>query len=318
MASQLNITNGDCAVQVLTKAGIPGDFLPWRDVLHEGPVPAGLSLSQLSDVRADYIHRQGWGDREKVRQDFIYRDQTLASYSRYQKTILWFEHDLYDQLQLIQLLSWFAELKAVPTSLFLVCTSQYLGEASRQDVTRLELQQTPVCPAMLRLAEQAWKAFTAPTPEPWADLLTVNTQSLPFLNGAIERMLQEYPAPETGLSRTQHTILQTLKAESMPRGKLFAEYQATESRRFMGDWSFWGILKRLSQAPQPLISLLVADADLHLGENMQRLSITPAGLEVLDGQESWLDIQRIDQWLGGVHLTPTNTWYWDRENRELS
>jgi hypothetical protein len=29
----LNITNGDCAVEIMKKAGIAGDYLPWRDVL---------------------------------------------------------------------------------------------------------------------------------------------------------------------------------------------------------------------------------------------------------------------------------------------
>ena len=30
------------------------------DVLHEGPVPQGLSLADLSEVRANFIHSRGW------------------------------------------------------------------------------------------------------------------------------------------------------------------------------------------------------------------------------------------------------------------
>jgi len=47
MRNILNITNGDCAVEIMKKADIPGTFLPWQDVLHDGPVPERLSLEEL-------------------------------------------------------------------------------------------------------------------------------------------------------------------------------------------------------------------------------------------------------------------------------
>ncbi len=35
----LHITNGDATLPELRRTGLTGDLLPWRDVLHEGPVP---------------------------------------------------------------------------------------------------------------------------------------------------------------------------------------------------------------------------------------------------------------------------------------
>jgi hypothetical protein len=109
MDTILNITNGDCTVKRMAAAGIPGVILPWRDVLHDGPVPAGLSLEQLSAVRAQFISERGWGEPAAIINSFAERDQQLHAYRNYAKTILWFEHDLYDQLQILQLLAWFAE-----------------------------------------------------------------------------------------------------------------------------------------------------------------------------------------------------------------
>ncbi len=43
MSTPLNITNGDCAVEAMTRARILGDFLRWGNVLHEGPGPTDLS-----------------------------------------------------------------------------------------------------------------------------------------------------------------------------------------------------------------------------------------------------------------------------------
>ena len=40
----LYIVNGDCAIEALKDSGIEGDFLSWLDLLHDAPVPEGLSL----------------------------------------------------------------------------------------------------------------------------------------------------------------------------------------------------------------------------------------------------------------------------------
>ena len=75
MFRQLNISNGDSAVKIMREAGIEGDFLPWSDVLHVGPVPAKLSFEALSEVRAEYIVGQGWADAENV--DRLFRERAV-------------------------------------------------------------------------------------------------------------------------------------------------------------------------------------------------------------------------------------------------
>ncbi|MEJ2177800.1 MAG: hypothetical protein P8Y12_07580, partial [Gammaproteobacteria bacterium] len=62
MTEILHITNGDSTVCLLRAAGIEGEYLPWRDVLHDGPVPGGITLEQLSKVRAKFIAGSGWGE----------------------------------------------------------------------------------------------------------------------------------------------------------------------------------------------------------------------------------------------------------------
>ena len=53
--TDLIITNGDLAAAGLEKAGHQETILPWRDVLHEGPVPEGMELEQLSAHRARFL-----------------------------------------------------------------------------------------------------------------------------------------------------------------------------------------------------------------------------------------------------------------------
>ena len=58
----LHVTNGDCTVEIMRRAHVVGDIVAWRDVLHEGPVPA-LGPAELRPVRARVPRRDGPGHR---------------------------------------------------------------------------------------------------------------------------------------------------------------------------------------------------------------------------------------------------------------
>jgi hypothetical protein len=95
------VTNGDSVVGTMQSAGHGGDFLPWRDVLHQGPVPHDLSPEELRRVRVRFLveSRRDWLAGGLAH--FTARDRALVGAD---DLILWFESDLYDQLQLIQFL----------------------------------------------------------------------------------------------------------------------------------------------------------------------------------------------------------------------
>jgi hypothetical protein len=217
----LNITNGDSAAAIMKKAGIPGVLLPWRDVLHDGPVPPGLSLEALSQIRAEFIIGNNWGDAEAIRKDFIERDNTLKSCTQYAKTILWFEHDLYDQLQILQILDWFHHHGTDGMELSMICIDRYLGMMTPDEMKTLPAYEQPVTKAQLRLASTAWAAYRSATPEKWAGLLQTDTSVLPFLQGAVLRQLEEYPDCSTGLSRTARQALQIILDGEQRPGRVF-------------------------------------------------------------------------------------------------
>jgi hypothetical protein len=123
----LFITNGDSAAGRIGASGLEGEILPWRDVLHEGPVPGGPSPEELADVRARFLAERGWTSLANARRDFARRDATLAGYGDHEEVVLFFEHDLYDQLQLIQVLDWFSGRDLEGTRLSIVQTDEYVG-----------------------------------------------------------------------------------------------------------------------------------------------------------------------------------------------
>ena len=69
----LHITNGDTAIPLI--AGVAqGEILPWRDVLHEGPVRAAWSAEERTRFIAEAFHT----DAGKVAESFRQRDSALS------------------------------------------------------------------------------------------------------------------------------------------------------------------------------------------------------------------------------------------------
>lgn len=308
MRRVLTITNGDCAVEAMQKAELTGDFLPWRDLLHEGPVPDGLSLVALSQVRAKYIADTipGAGNFETIAASFATRDKQFQSLAQYDKIVLWFDPDLYDQLQLLQILSELPVAVLDCADVSLICTAHYPGLLAPDELLAQQSMAQPVTKQHLQLATRAWHAFCAPTPDKWQALLTLQTDLLPFLPAAVKRMLQQYPALDSGLCRVGFEALKILAVGDKSEAELFALYQATESKPFLGDSSFYSIVNQL----------LVAEPALLL-DIEEKLSISDFGKQVLSGQRNALTAIGVDRWIGGVHLTQNNIWYWNQANGAL-
>ena len=115
----LHVTNGDSTVAGLRP--LVGDALPWRDVLHEGPVPA-VGEAELRRVRAAFL------GAERALPELAARDAAFAAH-RDGRYVLWFEADLYDQLQLAQILARLAALAVAPERITLICIGEHPGIA---------------------------------------------------------------------------------------------------------------------------------------------------------------------------------------------
>ena len=322
----LHITNGDTAVATLRRAGIPGDMLPWNDVLHEGPVPAGLDLEALSARRSRFISEQGWGPPDEVARSFAERDAMLADSDGRDEVVLWFEHDLFDQLQLIQLLDWFAQRPSRRARLSMVSTSTYLGKLAPDRADELFASRQTVTQGQLALGQSAWAAYRSPDPLAIQQLMQLDTSSLPWLHGALERHLEEFPSVGHGLSRSERQAVETVAAGPRSlRDAFVSSHHEREERIFLGDWVFAQYLERLSGSRAPLLrredgGAIAAREAPQQGDQFWegRIAITDAGRDVLAGRRDWIAMNGIDRWLGGVHLDGDRAqWRWDAGRHSL-
>ncbi|HEX5872048.1 MAG TPA: DUF1835 domain-containing protein [Longimicrobium sp.] len=316
----LHVTNGDSAAERIRAAGVQGAVLPWRDVLHDGPVPAGLPMDRLSALRADFIASLGWAPADEVRRSFADRDRTLAGSVDEDEVVLWFEHDLYDQLQLIQLLDWFADHPH--RRLTLVNPPEYLGHASAERMAELFAARAPVTRAQLALGRRAWDAFRAPDPRGIESVIAQAAEggdALPHLAAALFRLLEEYPAVGSGLSRSEEQILIALAGGAATLADAYpASHHAVEDAVWLGDGTWMTYVHRLAGGAQPLLAL-EADPDDSADPMRRRAAITEVGREALWGRADAVWINGIDRWIGGVHLSGRDArWRWDADAERIT
>src|SRR5581483_7769511 len=142
----------------------------------------------------------GWGRVGAIRADLEERDaQLAAALDEGRPVVLWFEHDLYDQLQLLQVLALAADRE--PAQLELIQADRFLGELQPAELEAVWPDRRPVDAALLALAVAAWDAVRAPDPTAIEALLERDSAALPFLAPALRRLLDQLPEATTGLSR---------------------------------------------------------------------------------------------------------------------
>ena len=317
-ARLLHVLNGDSVVASLRAAGIVGEITLSADVLYEGPaIPASPECWRRE--RARFLAASGYEGYDECLARLTSWDHALEDFRGHDEVVLWFEHDLFDQLHLCRLLAWFAARDTGLTDLSLVQASDYLGRMPPERLAALFAARRPVDEAQRRLAEVAWRAFCAPEPADLESLLRADTTALPHLAAALRRHLEEFPGTGDGLSRSERQALVALAAGPLSFAALFAAVQSQEERVFMTDLSLLRRLRDLAAGPRPLLRLDPPSGQWSSVARNPLLSLTATGRGVLAGKENWIAIRGgIDLWLGGVHLQgPRAAWQWDSESRRL-
>lgn len=309
----LHVSNGDSTD--VPGTGLAQRVLYWRDSLHEGPVPE-VGPEELRAIRAGFLAESGVDEHAEGSAMFAERDRVLEA-GRDGEYVLWFEADLYDQLQIIQILDRLAGLGVQAARVTLICIGEYPGIARFGGLGELtadqlrELPATNACAVLtseaLELAVDAWAAFRAPGPERLADIAARRSGELRFLGEAFDRLGREYPSTRDGLSLTERRVLAAVASGAADAGTAFVRAAARETRPYLGDtWCFL-MIERLAHATVPLLT--ASDDRI---TRRTRLSLTGTGAQVLAGTADHVTINGVDRWIGGVHLRGSQPgWRWD-------
>ena len=224
----LHVTNGESAGNTLRQTGLGGAVLPWQDVLHDGPVPDCLARPSCFGLARRSSPSAAGAPRSTIRSSLERRDRQLREALRDGRSlVLWFEHDLYDQLQLLDVL---ALAHGLEGSLESIVVDDFpgkpsfrgLGELTPDELETLWPARREVTAETLAEAAAAWAAFRAPEPVALAELAVRGSEELPFL------------APRSSVS--SRSCRESTTGCPGPSGRRSRRSPAKRARRWARSW----------------------------------------------------------------------------------
>lgn len=208
---------------------------------------------------------------------------------------LWFEHDLWDQIALIRVLSLLAGQRGLAGKLLLVPADGARCFPELPDAELAALRPEPLSPRQFREGAEAWAAFAAPDPLA-LDALSRRAPALPFLAAALRRHLRDLPWTTDGLSETERRVLLAVHGGAEDEAATHRAFRAADGVFHITDLILRDVLRRLRDGPAPPL----APSD--------PLALTDRGRAVLAGREPHRPAERS---LGGMEVGPLCPWRWD-------
>lgn len=315
----LHIRCGGDLRSSLRAAGFRGDFLEYADPLCQGPLGAdadwiGTRASFLSQAYGAFLDRspaQITANLERIESELD------AAGRRYDRVVLWFEHDSYDQLILARCLARFA--KRPPARLELVSADHYpgsvrflgLGQLPPEALRLLWEARRPVSEAQRRAGWRVWDLLCAPDPTALASAAAEGIAELPFMARAIRRHCRELPGLEHGLSLTQQLVLHRLAKGTCSIETLFREVALElDPLPWLGDVMFMHIVEDMKQVRRPVFTAR-CQGEGQDGRN-EALTLTELGRRVLAGEVDWQSLPPSPRVVGGVRIPAAPAcWRWD-------
>ena len=197
----LHIHNGDSSAETLKESDLPGEHFAFREALIDGPTPVDVAGEAWRKLRAHHLADFYDLELDNTERELLKQEQKLSSFADHDEVVLWFEHDLFCQTNLLYLLNWFADRNLGSTRLSLICIGEFpglpnfrgLGELTVDKMASLFDSRHEVSATETKVATEAWQAYRSSDPTAIEKLLESDTSVLPFLKPALRIHLERFP-----------------------------------------------------------------------------------------------------------------------------
>lgn len=307
-SSILHITNGDTTTKYLKKLKFSGEFITWREMLCEGKTTSDVGSEDFWRNRFDFFKTTYKVSKQKFIDYTLKEYRSLCKKKDQKEIVLWFEYDLYSQINMLAIISWLKRYRE-GYQISLVCSGKVgnskkmfnlseLNEKQIQDhfKNRMELTQDDI-----GYADYIWQLYCSDSPLRLETVYKFNPMSpFEYLASAIEAHLQRFPSIENGLNTIENTILKTASDQKIKSKKQFITTLTNEKNVFgFGDLQYEHNLNNLNT----------------LFSSFNPVKLSQKGKEVLENQLNFYGQIRNDiSYLGG---SKKYSFLYQNESRKL-
>ena len=257
MNSTIHILNGDSTLFGLKKGGIKGDVLVWREMLVEGDLEYDVGTDEFWKKRYQFFKESLNVDRLEYFDKVIKELVQIEDLSTYKEVVLWFEYDLFCQVNLMALCSYLLKNYRKDITYYLVCvgkksgvdTLQTLADYAPDAYKLLYEDRIKITRNDLLFADASWKVYVDNKTEELTAFNFDKNKKFRYLQMAIKQHLKRTP-DKIGLNQLDYIILKTIQAKQATEKQILnalLHWQRRETVYGFGDLQYLMHLKNLKK-----------------------------------------------------------------------
>jgi len=294
MSSLLHITNGDSFTDKLKPLKLKGDIITWREMLCEGKTLTNVGSETFWKARFEFLSKNYKVSKSWFIEKTLKEYRSLCNHKQQDKIVLWFEYDLFCQINMLAVLSWlktnrkYAEISLVCSGKENDDTDKMYGLCELDDEQLLNLYEnrTILSQDDIEYADYVWQLYCSDNPIRLENLSDYGNYQFDYLSDAVKNHLMRFPTIKNGLNTMENNILQ-LSVDQKPTSKkaLLQTILQNQGGLGFGDSQYERAINRL----KPLFT------------SFNPVKITKKGKDILENQTSYYScIQDNDVYLGGA------------------
>lgn len=291
--SQLHILNGDSSKHCLDALHISGDVAVWREMLSDGPVVESVASEAFWATRALFFETTSSVSAAKYFQ--LTRDEfsKITAFNQFDETVLWFEYDLFCQINLMALCSFLHRHRQQNSRISLICVGNSqqseqllgLGEFPEDELRIAYENRIELTAADLQFADDIWQLYCQPDPADLAKKINIPHPTFNYLRDAFAAHFHRFPGKFNGLNSIENKILTLLFNEPKSANQIVGELLRWQTWFGFGDLQYFAYLDQLKSLYE------IVDDTIH---------ITDFGKKVLGGETSFLTVNQPEYYFGGA------------------
>ena len=243
-AAILHITNGDSTTNYLKSLNFSGDFITWREMLCEGKTTTDVGSENFWKNRFNFL-KTSYKISKKTFIDYTLKEyRSLCNKKESNEIVLWFEHDLFCQINMLAVLSWIKTYRK-GYHISLVCSGKVEGSKKLKGLSELTENQIhqhyknkiDLTQDDIEYADYIWQLYCSDSPLRLETVYKQNTSS-PFyyLVAALEAHLLRFPSIKNGLNKIENRVLQTANSNNLTsKNQLIGELLKNQETFGFGD-----------------------------------------------------------------------------------
>ncbi|MBD0401051.1 hypothetical protein [Flammeovirga sp. EKP202] len=243
-----HILNGDSSFEIWKKNNFEGTSIVFREMLVEGDCFGPLFTLSFFESRTSFLNSNFNISSDEYARILHDELQQLNHLKPEDEIVLWFENDLFCQVNLMAILAFITQNSFVYDKISIINTDKNkgLGEYKINDYPRLFNERLLLSENDLEYASRFWKKYTSDNLKDFLRMINKHPVNFAYLKEAMIAHLERFPNPATGLNKLERRILKYLNDEPLTLFKLIGKLLRRQTWEGFGDLQYENIIKRLS------------------------------------------------------------------------